>query len=134
MRLLGQIQSNERRINAEIVCYFLGITKVYNLEDIQINKIVESAFSTKSEMALLEAHALDYSSRLDKNVINYRPTLMIIMYGIVNLKQLLRLSLTYGTISAFVAYDETFSIVPWLREKHFQITTLDLDKESSLDQ
>lgn len=34
LRLLDQVQSNERRLNAEIVCHFLGITQTHNLEDI----------------------------------------------------------------------------------------------------
>lgn len=51
---------------------------------------------------------------------------MITMYGVVNLKQLLRLKQTYGTISGFVAYDETFNIANWLREQQFPVNILDL--------
>lgn len=105
MRLLGQVQTNERRLNAEIVCYFLQINKVYNLEDIHISKILESGFTNKTEMVLFEGHIPKYNDQLKKTLVDYQPSLMLIMYGKVNLKHLLRLKLTYGKIVGFVTYD-----------------------------
>jgi hypothetical protein len=105
VRLLGQVQTNERRLNAEIVCYFLQINKVYNLEDIHISKILESSFTSKTEMVLFEGHIPKYNGQLKKTLVDYQPSLMLTMYGKVNLKHLLRLKLTYGKIVGFVTYD-----------------------------
>ena len=61
LRLFGQTQSNIRRINAEIVCLFLKIRKVYNLEDIEIDSVLESNFIGGQEMVVLEAHLPCYN-------------------------------------------------------------------------
>ena len=65
-------------------------------------------------MVLMRARIETYNSELNKNGIDLKPKLLLVMYGEVSLKQMLRLKLTYGLIEGLVVFDETFELKPWL--------------------
>ena len=55
LKLCGKIQTNQRRLNAELVCYFMGISKSYDLVEIQIDKILEFYHHQEKELLVLQA-------------------------------------------------------------------------------
>ena len=59
--MFGQVQTNKRRLDAEVVCYFLKIRKVYLLEDVDVRSILEYYFTDKLELVVLEAQLPSYN-------------------------------------------------------------------------
>ena len=118
LRLFGQVQTNKRRLDAEVVCFFLKIKTVYLLQDIEVSSVLEYYFTDKLELVVLEAHLPSYNQDLGKKVIDYKPKVLLIHYGNVSIGGLLRLKMTYN-IEGLVVYDEVFKIKSWLESNGF---------------
>jgi UDP-N-acetylglucosamine:LPS N-acetylglucosamine transferase len=101
-------------LNAEIVCYFLGIKKYFNLTEIQIKKIVEFYHNEGKELLIVEAHLPTYNKIVKKIVIDYQPQILIGMYGFVSFPMLLRIKKQYTRIEGFILYDELLNLPLWL--------------------
>lgn len=81
-------------------------------------------------MILFKGYLKTYNHLLKKEVVNYQSKVLITMYGEVNLKQLLRIKLTYGIIEGFVVYDQNFAIKNWLKDQNFDIGENTLSESS----
>ena len=88
------------------MCFFLNIKQAYKLENVHISAILETQFTTKNQIVVLQGQVESYCQQLKKIVLDYRPKTLLIAYGDVNLGTLLRLRLTYGDIQGLVVYDE----------------------------
>ena len=53
----------------------------------------------------MEAHVPCFSSEVLKRVVDYRPMVLLVLYGEVSLRQLLRLRASYGWLEGLVVYD-----------------------------